>query len=123
MYGYDWTAHTDDGVALRRFNEEGDENWPDPWRTRQFILHPVEPKLPPVTVMVPKGAVLRYRTLNVGWDVSDELTAFIVGWIWPDEEHGMFLTVYPDGLIRVSHEFTAPAMEHPNWGKERQTGT
>lgn len=111
MFRYNWWAIQDDGTEVHRWNEDGTENSPDPWLTRQ--MHFIPEKTDPVfSIFVPKGANLMYvkrrhtdfgeslDIVNEGIDVI-----YIFGWSFPDyPDVACYTFLLPDGRIEQSND-------------------
>lgn len=97
MYRYTWEAHHDDGSSITRWDSEARERQPDPWRTRQFHLYSMsDPKTDAVHLFIPKGAWFYYRVRRSG--------VYVIGWQWPDDEHGVYLFLLPRGGVEMGCE-------------------
>lgn len=118
MFRYNWHCITDGGDVVCRWDADGAENVPDPWRTRQFHLFPTNDRsLPVVSIFVPKGARFRYvkrKHIDYGTGSSGEFVLqggdrdviYVYGWEHPDEPTmACYTFLLPDGRIEQSNDW------------------
>lgn len=119
MYRYNWHAIQDDGLVLTRWDAEGTEQKPDPWRTRQFHIFPTsDRRFPVVSVFIPKGMKFVYLkrkhidnvSPGAGVDLSTlapevKDVIYIFGWVHPDEPSiACYTMLLPDGRIEQTND-------------------
>lgn len=104
MYRYLWEADYDNGLTVHRFTPDGQEQVPDPWRTRQFRLYSLtDATAPSIHVHVPRGAYFTFAKTRYSGDRQERETVYIVAWHLPDAPHGFELHIHPDNTIEISH--------------------
>lgn len=94
QWTYHWRAFHHDGTMVERWNPDGSENRPDPWRVAQFHLWSIQPGVAPVSLYVPKGARFAWERRHL----PGQGMAYVAGWSWPDDpDHGCCVVCRPDG--------------------------